>query len=139
MAAPPPVQSKASCSISGRRASARVAFAVSISFRAATLAAQNAGSNASINSEAIQLDFAGQGNSSGADPYDGTACASITISGCTFTNVITGIMPAGDRQITVFMTPDGADVKPQIPVDIEDYGTPLGVADSIVGGGEIIE
>jgi len=55
------------------------------------------------------------------------------------TNVITGIMPASDRQITVFMTPDGANVKPQIPVSIDDYGTPLGVADSILGGGEIVE
>ena len=55
------------------------------------------------------------------------------------TNVITGIMPANDRQITVFMTPDGANVKPQIAVDIDDYGTPLGVADSILGGGEIVE
>ena len=55
--------------------------------------------------------------------------------------VISGEMPAANRQVTVFMkpvgatTPGGADT----PIELEDYGTPLGVADSILGNGESVE
>ena len=56
------------------------------------------------------------------------------------------IMPGSDRQITVFMVPDGADAedgeggyRTYRNLDIDDYGTPLGVPESILGGGEIIE
>ena len=60
---------------------------------------------------------------------------------------VTGTMPNRDRTVTVLMTPEGANGRTgggtggnQIPDDgIGDYGTPLGVADSILGGGEIIE
>ena len=59
---------------------------------------------------------------------------------------VTGTMPNRDKTVTVMMTPEGANGRTgggggtQIPDDgIGDYGTPLGVADSILGGGEIIE
>ena len=59
------------------------------------------------------------------------------------TNEIIGKMPSSDREITVFMMPDDATATQrnnhQVAIEIEDYGTPLGVADSILGGGEIIE
>ena len=64
--------------------------------------------------------------------------------------IVTGTMPAGDytevvtfspkaeggtdRPAVDFKAPDGSSL---IPID--DYGTPLGVGDSIMGGGEIIE
>ena len=56
---------------------------------------------------------------------------------------VTGKMPSSDREITVFMMPDDATEAQRnnymTAIEIEDYGTPLGVADSILGGGEIIE
>ena len=54
---------------------------------------------------------------------------------------VSGIMPGSNRQITVFMIPDtatGSD-RDHVQLEIEDYGTPLGVPESILGGGEIIE
>ena len=54
---------------------------------------------------------------------------------------VSGTMPGSNRQITVFMIPDtatGAD-RDHVQLEIEDYGTPLGVPESILGGGEIIE
>ena len=41
--------------------------------------------------EAVQIDFANQVNSSGSEPYDGTVCNGITVSGCTFTNCACGV------------------------------------------------
>ena len=52
---------------------------------------------------------------------------------------VSGIMPDANRTITVFMVPDGADGQNHKHIEIEDYGTPLGVPESIIGGGEIIE
>ena len=55
---------------------------------------------------------------------------------------VTGVMPASNRELTVFMAPEGmelADGRELTVIDLEAYGTPLGVADSILGGGEIIE
>jgi len=59
-------------------------------------------------------------------------------------NVVSGVMPGSDRQITVFMVPAEADdseggYRNYKHLDIDDYGTPLGVPESILGGGEIIE
>ena len=51
-------------------------------------------------------------------------------------------MPGANRQITVFMVPDGASDGAggyRKHIEIEDYGTPLGVPESILGGGEVIE
>ena len=45
---------------------------------------------ASITSEAIQLDFAGSENGN-VDPFDGTVCSNIEISGNTFRNVLSGV------------------------------------------------
>ncbi|MBQ3979890.1 MAG: hypothetical protein II634_03755, partial [Lachnospiraceae bacterium] len=42
-------------------------------------------------SEAIQLDFPGIGNADEAVPIDGTPCKNVTISGCTFRNVPSGV------------------------------------------------
>ena len=54
---------------------------------------------------------------------------------------VTGTMPGSNRTITVFMIPEGdADSgRYHAAIDIDDYGTPLGVENSILGGGEIIE
>ena len=63
---------------------------------------------------------------------------------------VTGEMPDSNRTITVFMTPDGAELGEGLGgstgkgggyngVEIDDFGTPLGIADTILGGGEIIE
>ena len=54
---------------------------------------------------------------------------------------VSGVMPDTSRKITVFMVPDddsefGASHR---QIEIEDYGTPLGVPESILGGGEVIE
>ena len=50
---------------------------------------------------------------------------------------VTGNMPNNDITIKVYYLPEDAeDVE---PVELDNYGTPLGVADSILGGGEIIE
>ena len=46
---------------------------------------------ASVTSEAIQLDFALADSSPWAEPFDGTACSGITVSGCTFTNCLSGV------------------------------------------------
>lgn len=48
-------------------------------------------SGTSISSEAIQLDFALENTSGGAAPFDGTPCKSIEISGCTFSNCLSGV------------------------------------------------
>ena len=59
------------------------------------------------------------------------------------TETVSGIMPASDRTITVFMIPDDENaelVRRQYnAVVIEDYGTPLGVFNSVLGSGEIME
>ena len=52
---------------------------------------------------------------------------------------VSGIMPDAHRTITVFMVPDGVSAEGHERISIEDYGTPLGVPESILGGGEIIE
>jgi len=62
---------------------------------------------------------------------------------------VTGTMPDHDHSIKVFLTPEGANSEltsklggnggDYSPIEIDDFGTPLGVADSILGGGEIIE
>ncbi|MBR2591337.1 MAG: MucBP domain-containing protein, partial [Oscillospiraceae bacterium] len=52
---------------------------------------------------------------------------------------VSGIMPDANRTITVFMVPDGESGEDHENIEIEDYGTPLGVPESILGGGEIIE
>lgn len=51
---------------------------------------EGAGGEASRTSEAIQLDFALE-SSGNAQPYDGTACSGIEISGCSFINCLSGI------------------------------------------------
>ena len=51
---------------------------------------------------------------------------------------VSGVMPGSNRQITVFMVPDGTTGNFE-HIEIDDYGTPLGVPESILGGGEIIE
>ena len=64
------------------------------------------------------------------------------VSGYTaLTSEVSGVMPDTNRQVTVFMVPDGATGtdRNQKHIEIEDYGTPLGVPESILGGGEIIE
>ena len=54
---------------------------------------------------------------------------------------VNGVMPYSDREITVFMIPEDEPDPERYneTVKIDDYGTPLGVGDSILGGGEIIE
>ena len=49
------------------------------------------GALGSVTSEAIQLDYAGEDNSSSSKPYDMTPCQYITIDGCTFENCLSGI------------------------------------------------
>ena len=41
--------------------------------------------------EAIQIDYAGEDNSSGAYPFDGTACQDIIVSNCMFENCRSGV------------------------------------------------
>jgi len=55
-------------------------------------------------------------------------------------NSVDGVMPASNREITVFAIPAGTNPggAPRV-IQIEDYGTPLGIAESILGSGEIIE
>ena len=51
-------------------------------------------------------------------------------------------MPGNNRQVTVFMAPEGTETEEgegMSFIDLDDYGTPLGVSDSILGGGEVIE
>ena len=52
---------------------------------------------------------------------------------------VSGIMPDAHRTVTVFMVPEGASAEGHQRIEIEDYGTPLGVPESILGGGETIE
>ena len=56
---------------------------------------------------------------------------------------VSGVMPASDRRITVFMIPDGENAdeirRNYNSMIIEDYGTPLGVFNSVLGSGELIE
>jgi hypothetical protein len=55
---------------------------------------------------------------------------------------VTGIMPNANRDVTVLYINNETDEIEGGQVNaivIEDYGTPLGIADSILGGGEIIE
>ena len=56
-------------------------------------------------------------------------------------NEVKGVMPASDRTITVFMVPDGDEdqIGQYNAVVIDDYGTPLGVFNSVLGSGEIME
>ncbi len=64
------------------------------------------------------------------------------VDGYTGPAVVTGVMQATTpSERTVLMTPvDGnAPAGADTPVELGDYGTPLGVADSILGGGEVIE
>ncbi len=42
-------------------------------------------------SEAVQLDHAKKDSSAHSEPYDGTVCQGITVSGCTFTNCVSGV------------------------------------------------
>ena len=51
----------------------------------------NENSEASISSEAVQLDYASEDSSAGAAPYDGTACQNVTVSGCSFINCLSGV------------------------------------------------
>ncbi len=51
----------------------------------------NSSKVASIVSEAIQLDYAYEENSFGSRPYDGTVCQNIKVTGCTFTDCLSGI------------------------------------------------
>ena len=62
------------------------------------------------------------------------------------TEKVTGIMPDSDRSVTVFFLPEGTEAGiagigggAQVPIEIDDFGTPLGIGDSILGGGELIE
>ena len=55
-------------------------------------------------------------------------------------------MPDKDRSVTVFFLPDGTEAGfsgigggAHAPIEIDDFGTPLGIGDSILGGGEVIE
>jgi len=55
---------------------------------------------------------------------------------------VTGIMPNANRVVTVLYINNETDEiegEQVRAITIEDYGTPLGIADSILGGGEIIE
>ena len=52
--------------------------------------------------------------------------------------IVKGTMDAADFQVTVLFDPEGEE-EPGEPVDLPDYGTPLGIANSILGSGEIIE
>jgi hypothetical protein len=51
--------------------------------------------------------------------------------------VVSGVMPEGDRQITVLMVGDGN--LGMALITIEDDATPLGINNAILGSGEIIE
>ena len=54
--------------------------------------------------------------------------------------IVTGTMPASDRQITILYLEDTAEPGTTIvPILIEDYGTPLGIPNSVLGSGEVIE
>ena len=60
------------------------------------------------------------------------------------TNNVSGIMPASDRTIAMFMIPDDENAEQARRrygnlMEISDYGTPLGVFNSVLGTGEIIE
>ena len=68
------------------------------------------------------------------------------------TDKVTGVMPDANRNITVFMVPEGSEGElggnlggstgkggGYNTIEIDDFGTPLGIGDSILGGGEIIE
>ena len=57
----------------------------------------------------------------------------------TLQSEVSGVMPDANRTITVFMVPEGTSGEGHKHIEIEDYGTPLGVPESILGGGEIIE
>ncbi len=73
-------------------------------------------------------------------PGDTYTVFSPTVDGYTALQTeVSGIMPDANRTITVFMVPDGVDAASHQRIEIEDYGTPLGVPESILGGGEIIE
>ena len=56
---------------------------------------------------------------------------------------VEGIMPDKDLALIVWMLPDTLDendpARKAKPITIDDYGTPLGIAESILGNGEIIE
>ena len=56
---------------------------------------------------------------------------------------VSGTMPASDRRITVFMIPDGENAEElrrnYNTMIIEDYGTALGVFNSVLGSGELAE
>ena len=53
---------------------------------------------------------------------------------------VEGYMPKRNHEEPVFMMKKGeTNAQRFAPINIDDYGTPLGVADSILGGGEIIE
>ena len=57
------------------------------------------------------------------------------------TDKVFGTMPGRDRTIKVLMMPEGYEQTfgVQTLIELEDFGTPLGIADSIMGSGEIIE
>ena len=58
----------------------------------------------------------------------------------TLTSEVTGTMPSGNRQIAVFMVPEGTSAEGYKLISIDDYGTPLGVGDgNVLGGGELVE
>ena len=50
-----------------------------------------------------------------------------------------GTMPAANREVTVFAVPIGRNAGNHALITIEDFGTPLGIAESILGSGEVIE
>lgn len=57
------------------------------------------------------------------------------------TDKVIGTMPGRDYTIKVLMIPVGYEetLGKQTLIVLDDFGTPLGIADSIMGGGEIIE
>ena len=56
---------------------------------------------------------------------------------------VEGTMPDKNLPLIVWMLPDTLDendpARKAKPITIDDYGTPLGIAESILGNGEIIE
>ena len=52
---------------------------------------------------------------------------------------VTGVMSDNNHTVTVLYVPEGSEYRNYKTVEIDDFGTPLGIADSIMGGGEIIE
>ena len=54
---------------------------------------------------------------------------------------VTGTMPDHDRSVKVFLTPEGTEFAGGAlrSIEIEDFGTPLGLVDTVLGGDAMIE